>query len=200
MNSQPLYNPTFLNLEYFFSKIAEVILAIRNFFLTTDIFIFIKIILAVLAVFFVCIITYSLIKIFELLDLEDEELEHELLRHEQLSKQAEEIPVITRNLKWESARDKVFSDNQSDWKLAILEADVVLDDFLTERGYQGSGVGEKLKDAEQVGDFRGIQDAWTAHKKRNTIAHEGSENEVSKRDAVSTIALYEKVFEEEGYI
>jgi len=200
MESQPLYNPTFLNLEYFFSKIAAGLLAIRDFLVTADVFVVIKVIIGIIGIFCIGIIVYSLIRIFELLDLDSEQLEHELARHEQQMKQEEITPTIERNTKWEAARDKVFSDNSSDWKLAIIEADVVLDDFLTERGYQGAGVGEKLKDAEKLGDLRGVQDAWEAHKKRNEIAHEGSENEVSKREAISIIALYEKVFEEEGYI
>lgn len=200
MESQPLYNPTFLNLEYFFSKIATGILAIRDFFVAVDIFTVIKIIIAIIGVFCIGIIAYSVIRIFELLEVEDEELEHKIAKHEQAMKQAENTPSIKRNSKWEDARDKVFSENSSDWKLAIIEADVILDEFLSDRGYIGSGVGEKLKDAEKRGDFRGVQDAWEAHKKRNEIAHEGSGYEVLKRDAITTIGLYEKVFEEEGYI
>src|SRR3989338_2668923 len=198
MDNQPLYNPTFLNLEYFFSKIAAGINGIWDFLMRADAFFIIKLIIGIIGIFCVCVIVFSVIKIFELLEVEDEELKHEIEMHENRIKQAEVVPPTARNPKWEAARDKVFSDNQSDWKLAIIEADVILDDFLNERGYIGSGVGEKLKDAEQKGDFRGVQHALDAHKKRNEIAHEGSGYEVSKRDAIITIGLYEKVFEEEG--
>ena len=197
---QPLYNPTFINLEYFFSKLANGITAVIDFFKHTNAFFIFQLLIGIVILFSVAIIIYSCIRIFELLEVEEEELKHELIHAQAHKEQLEAPTAIPRNLKWESARDKVFTDNPSDWKLAIIEADVVLDDFLTERGYNGAGVGEKLKDAEVRGDLKSLQDAWDAHKTRNEIAHEGGGYDVSKRDAIRTIGLFEKVFEEEGYI
>lgn len=199
MDQQPLYNPTFLNLEYFFTKVAQGLSAIWSFLMAADVFFWIKIIMAILILFFIGVIVYSIIRIFELLEVEDEELEHILHMHETNMKQAAESPVV-RNLRWENARDKVFTDNPSDWKLAIIEADTVLDELLTERGYVGAGIGEKLKQAE-MGGFKPVQKAWEAHKIRNDIAHDnGGGVEISKREAIRVIGLYEQVFEEEGYI
>lgn len=200
MDQQPLYNPTFLNLEYFFVKIANGLSAIWDFLMAGDIFFWVKIIIAILILFFIGVIVYSCIRIFELLEVEEEELEHILHMHETNMKQAAESPVI-RNLKWENARDKVFTDNPSDWKLAIIEADTVLDDLLTERGYVGAGIGEKLKEAEKGGGFKSVQKAWEAHTVRNDIAHDNTGGaEISKREAIRVIGLYEQIFEEEGYI
>jgi len=53
--------------------------------------------------------------------------------------------------------------------LQILEADKVLDLALTKLGYTGS-LGEKLKKAGPR--FRDINAVWSAHKLRNTLAHE----------------------------
>lgn len=198
MDQQPLYNPTFLNLEYFFSKLAAGVSAVWDFLMTTDAFFWVKMIMAILILVFIGVIVYSVIRIFELLEVEDEELEHMLHMHEKNMKQAAESPVV-RNLKWENARDKVFTDNPSDWKLAIIEADTVLEDLLAERGYVGAGIGEQLKEAEK-GNFKSIQKAWEAHKVRNEIAHDGSGVELSKREAIRVIGLYEQIFEEEGYI
>ena len=198
MDQQPLYNPTFLNLEYFFSKLAAGITAVWNFLQQADAFFWIKTIIGVLGLLFIGIIVYSAIRIFELVEVEDEELEHRLAHVAKSKKEAIESPVV-RNLKWETARDKVFSENPSDWKLAIIEADVVLDDLLSERGFGAPSIGEKLKEAEN-GSFKSIQKAWEAHKIRNEIAHDGGSVELSKREAIRVIGLYEQVFEEEGYI
>ena len=70
-----------------------------------------------------------------------------------------------------------------------MEADNVLLEVLTEKGYSGDGVGEKLKGAS----FKTIDLAWDAHKVRNRIAHEGSNFELTEREAKRTFMLYESV-------
>jgi len=100
-----------------------------------------------------------------------------------------------------SRLDDVFthvqSDNPNDWKLAIIEADIILDQTLIERGYVGGSLGERLKHitATQLGSIR---DAWDAHMVRNRIAHQGADFVLTKRVAEETIAQYRRVFNELG--
>jgi hypothetical protein len=101
--------------------------------------------------------------------------------------------------RWESVQKHIGSTNQNDWKQAIIEADVMLDDILTKMGYRGESVGEKLKRVA-TGDFATLDDAWEAHKVRNRIAHDGSNFVLSEHDAKQTIQKYKKVFEEFFYI
>ncbi len=101
--------------------------------------------------------------------------------------------------RWRDVMTHVNSSNANDWRQAILEADVMLDDAISKRGYTGDGVGEKMKQVAK-GDINTIDDAWDAHKMRNRIAHEGSDFELSQREARRVIGLYEKVFKELGYI
>ncbi len=104
-----------------------------------------------------------------------------------------------KNNRWHKVLDHVKSDRPSDWSLAILEADIMLDEVVTKIGYQGQTLGEKLKQATR-GDFKSIDDAWEAHKIRNQIAHEGSDFILTQREAKRVISLYSKVFEEFKYI
>jgi hypothetical protein len=83
----------------------------------------------------------------------------------------------------------------SEWREAIIEADIMLDELLTRQGYIGDGVGEKLKSIEPS-EFGTLADAWEAHKVRNQIAHEGSAFNLSESLAHRTIARYESVFRE----
>ena len=83
----------------------------------------------------------------------------------------------------------------SEWREAIIEADIMLDDVLARQGYVGDGVGEKLKAAEPE-NFRTLQDAWEAHKVRNQIAHEGSAFNLSESLMRRTIGRFESVFRE----
>jgi hypothetical protein len=91
------------------------------------------------------------------------------------------------------------SENPSDWKIAILEADIMLEDLVRiKMGYTGETLGECLKQIE-ASDFTTLQEAWEAHNFRNRIAHE-SDSGISRRDVNRIIGLFEKVFREFSYI
>ena len=140
----------------------------------------------VLALVALIIIVYALIRLFELRKREDEFYGTLLLA-------PEEAGGI--NPRWTHIETLAGSTNPSDWRTAIIEADIMLDDILTRQGYPGEGVGEKLKSVEPS-DFNTLQDAWEAHKVRNQIAHEGSAFDLSETLARRTIARYESVFRE----
>ena len=93
---------------------------------------------------------------------------------------------------------RMQSANESDWKQAIIEADVLLDDILTKMGYRGESVGEKLQRVAR-GDMQTLDDAWSAHKVRNDIAHTAG-FKLNQHEANHAINLYRKVFEEFYYI
>ncbi len=106
-------------------------------------------------------------------------------------------PSLTK--RWESIMRHIESANQNDWRQAILEADIILDDLLNKMEYHGESIGEKLKRVEKA-DFNSLDEAWEAHKVRNQIAHEGSAMQLSQYEAKRVINLYKKVFEEFYYI
>jgi len=89
----------------------------------------------------------------------------------------------------------VQSDNPNDWKLAIIEADIILDQTLKDRGYPGNSLGERLRGITPS-QLSSIDEAWDAHRVRNKIAHEGADFVVTKRIAEETIARYMRVFRE----
>ena len=93
----------------------------------------------------------------------------------------------------------LHSENESDWRLAVLEADVLLDEMVTGMGYHGDSLGEKLKGIEKS-DFLTLDEAWEAHTVRNKIAHEGASFVLTEREAKRIGKLYENVFKEFHYI
>lgn len=106
-----------------------------------------------------------------------------------------ETRVSLKNKKWETVLGYLNSGNSSDWRLAIIEADVMLEELLRNRGYLGDSIGEMLKSVDG-NDFLTLDDAWEAHKVRNEIAHAGQDYQVNERETKRVIALYEKVFKE----
>jgi hypothetical protein len=101
--------------------------------------------------------------------------------------------------RWDKVNGYVESENPNDWRHAIIEADIMLEDLLTKLGYKGEGIGEKLQRVEK-GDFKTLDQAWEAHKVRNRIAHDGTNFDLSQHEARRVIKLYREVFEEFFYI
>lgn len=103
--------------------------------------------------------------------------------------------VGSKNEKWMKVIKYANSNNASDWRQAIIEADVMLEELLHTIGYVGESVGDMLKSVNK-NEFLTIEDAWEAHKVRNAIAHSGGDFQLSERETKRVIALFEKVFKE----
>ena len=103
------------------------------------------------------------------------------------------------NKRWSVVLQYLFSENEGDWKLGVIEADSMLEELMTQLGFKGENLGEKLKGADQE-KFRNLTAAWEVHTIRNKIAHEGSDFILSQREAKRVIALYEQIFRGYGFI
>ena len=104
-----------------------------------------------------------------------------------------------KNVRWERVEKYMLSANPSDWKIAILEADNMLDEIVERMGYKGATLGERMKTIE-ASDFPYLDETWQAHKLRNAIAHKGTDYPLTKSEADQAITTYHRVFKESGYI
>jgi hypothetical protein len=102
---------------------------------------------------------------------------------------------VVTNPKWIQIEKNMQSHNMSEWRVAILEADILLYEMLSQMGYDGNSIGEILKNVDKA-NFVTLDDAWKAHRIRNIIAHEGANYELSRDEAERTIRLYKRVFDE----
>lgn len=181
----------FINLEYFYKRIYEFIASGFGFSSVPEllrvIMDYIIPVSAGLSIFLLFLIVYYVFQLLEIRKKEQSALEV-------IEKKIEEAPEA-RNEKWEEVLKHIQSENPSEWKEAILEADGMLDEMLDKMGYHGDGVGEKLKLVE-VSDLTTLDSAWEAHKVRNNIAHQTSGYVITKREADRVIRLFQKVFEE----
>ncbi len=125
-----------------------------------------------------------------------EDLDHEAReRREKIYE--EHFKSGPKNNRIQDMFDHVSSDNPSDWKLAIIEADIILDEILKEAGYAGISLGERLKSISPT-QLQSLDDAWQAHKVRNQIAHCGADFILTHKLAQDTIKQYRRVFHELG--
>ncbi len=99
------------------------------------------------------------------------------------------------NPRWDNILKHIESANENDWRLAVLESDIILGEILDNLGLPGETIGDKLKAVEES-DFLTINNAWEAHKIRNQIAHEGVVFRLDQKEAKRVIELYGSVFKE----
>lgn len=104
-----------------------------------------------------------------------------------------------KNRRWAEVQQHVMSNTPNDWKLAVIEADIMLAEVLTNAGYGGLTVADQLKSASHA-NFKYVQDAWDAHKIRNRIAHEGADFVLTQTVAKEAVFKFQRVFEEFGAI
>lgn len=102
------------------------------------------------------------------------------------------------NKRWDSIVRYMTSDHPNDWRIAILEADIILNEILNKAGYSGDTVADKLKQVEKS-DFLTLENAWEAHKIRNKVVHD-RDFVLSKKEAKRIMGLYQSIFEEFEFI
>jgi len=91
--------------------------------------------------------------------------------------------------KWNKVKKEMESENESTWKVAIIEADNIIDDLIKRMNYPGENMGERLAGINP-GQIENIEELKRAHETRNRIIHE--ENfKLSKKQAEKIIGYYE---------
>lgn len=95
-------------------------------------------------------------------------------------------------------RERLERQSEVEDRLAIIEADRLLDGALKDIGYSGKSLAERLQNLKpwHIGN---IQDVWDAHKLRNRIVHEPGAR-LSHYDAETAVKIYEKALKDLGLI
>ncbi len=93
--------------------------------------------------------------------------------------------------KWQKIEEMLESENESQYKLAIIEADNIIDGLMKRIGYKGDNMKEKLEESPEF-DIEGKNDILEAHDIRNKVIHE--ENfRLDKKEAKEVLGKY-KIF------
>ena len=106
---------------------------------------------------------------------------------------AHDVPKT--QLRWNHIQELARSDSGQNWRLAILEADIVLNELIDMQGYKGETMADKMRQIERA-NFNTIDLAWEAHRSRNRVAHEGIGRALDSREVRRVIELYRAVFKE----
>ena len=188
---KPLFQPQYLNIEYVFAKVLAIINPILHFFSDGHTWQIIGYVSMSLSVVCIAIILYSLVRMREIQLHEKEEIKHEI--HEALARDSE--TNRNENPRWHYVLTLTESPSESDWRVAIIEADTMLEEVLRERGYSGTTMSDLLEAAKTSG-LPGVQNAWEAHIVRNQIAHQGSNFSLTQIEGRRVIKMYQNIFED----
>jgi hypothetical protein len=145
-----------------------------------------------LSLFLIAGVMYSIIRILQIRRYENE-------RYAATAHPVTARDVSKTQLRWNRIKEQVSQENEQSWRLAILEADILLNELLDVLAYRGETMADKMKQVDRA-DWKTIDLAWEAHRVRNTVAHQGTLSHLSGHEARRVIALYEKVFKEFQFV
>lgn len=100
-----------------------------------------------------------------------------------------------RNPKWEMIEAHARSGNNAELRMAIIEADIMLFDVLSQSGFPGNTLGEILKNTDKS-KLATLDYAWAAHRVRNDLAHKGADYVLGRQTAENALEGYRRVFNE----
>lgn len=72
---------------------------------------------------------------------------------------------------WLQTKKRLESQNAADWKLAVIEAESLLEEVLARLGFGGESFGERLKKVTKE-QLPSLEDLVRAHETRNNIIHD----------------------------
>ncbi len=184
--------PRFLNLEYIFAHFFVLL-----YYLALQILKFAEwlshqaLLSVVLSIIFLICIIFVVINIMRLRSRKMTHLANFVMH--------EDVPKMRVN-KWDDINKKISSENQADWKSAIIEVDALIDSIIQRIGYkEGESMTERLRSIEPS-DLDSLKDVWEAHRIKIKISHEGEAFQLTQEIAKETMGKYKKALKELKYI
>jgi hypothetical protein len=112
-----------------------------------------------------------------------------------------EIPTVTTKKmrkRWNKIENRLKTGNVSQFKVAVIEADKIIDDILKGVGYKGENMAERIEKImpAHLDDVEKLQ--W-AHEVRNQIIHDET-FEIDQKKAEELLGIYEKVLKDLEYL
>lgn len=108
------------------------------------------------------------------------------------------VPAPAVKDPWQEVMKNIESANASDWHLAVIRADSILDAVLKDKGLAGETMGERLKQIDRS-RLASLDAVWEAHKLRNRIAHD-TDRVLSYQEARRAVMLFSEGLRELGYL
>lgn len=185
----------------------DTILAIPGWSLWLVLFAGLKALAFVIVVFSLLGIVYVIIKSLELDQIETKPAEFVKFKQDKVLAEPTDLPVAedfpfevptqTQKIaraRWEQIMQSLAQSGNTDYKIAVIEADALVDYVLKAYGYPGETMGDRMR-AITPTLLPSIDSLWTAHKIRNEISH-NAVHTVDERDGKRALAIFEQVLKD----
>ncbi|MCH7828403.1 hypothetical protein IH982_00830 [Patescibacteria group bacterium] len=94
--------------------------------------------------------------------------------------------------KWQKIQRRLETANEAEYKLAIIEADGMLNDILLRMNFRGETLGDRLKTLT-TSIIPNLDDIWKAHQTRNNVVHD-PDYRLTLEEAQRTLEIYQTTF------
>ncbi len=91
---------------------------------------------------------------------------------------------------WTKITKRLETGKEAECKLAVIEADSLLNDIFKKMGYSGETIGEILKQLDST-TLPNIEQIWEAHKIRNNVVHD-PDYRFTLDEAKKTLGIFEE--------
>lgn len=112
--------------------------------------------------------------------------------------QYDQRPKTVFEKRWISIKDLLKSDNYSDYRAAIIDADNLLDEALSASGIKGGNLGDRLKRIDK-GKLANLEELWQARKLRNSFVHQ-PDYQPKRMEIEAAINEYETSLKDLGFL
>lgn len=100
--------------------------------------------------------------------------------------------------KWQEIEALMQQQKPSSYKVAILDADKLVDYVLKTKVGTDGNMGERLKKSQKLfSSYQNYNNLWEAHKMRNRVAHE-ADHELHFAEAKKNIGYFKKALRDLG--
>ncbi len=108
------------------------------------------------------------------------------------------FPKRHLNKSWQKILARLSKNDESNLKLALIEADSLFDDLLKQMRLPGESMADRLRyvDSSQISN---IDEIWRAHKLRNVLVH-NHEYPVARNEIEFGVKAYERALKELEFI
>jgi hypothetical protein len=96
--------------------------------------------------------------------------------------------------RWSSIMKKIEAGTPDAYKVAVIDADKLVDDTLKQLGLEGEHMADRLEKLFPQ-ELRSLDKVWKAHRIRNNLVH-NPEFEITMREAKKTLGDYESFLRE----
>ncbi|MEA3329841.1 MAG: hypothetical protein U9Q06_03800, partial [Nanoarchaeota archaeon] len=94
--------------------------------------------------------------------------------------------------RWNDIVELLNRKEETSWKLAVMEADKLLDHVLKSMAIPGLNLGERLRFIQHK--YPKIRNVWNAHKVRNRLVHEANFH-LTRTQAIAAIKDFKRALE-----